>query len=731
MVKTRGRMVNGVLQPGVGIPGAIVQVKDRTAVMSESNGRFSFPLQSNTFSLLSVKKQGYQLVDMEACRSYKSTSDPIYLVMETPEQQQADLVATERKLRRTLQRQLQGREEEIDALKVSMEEKNRLLAELYKKQENNEKLIAGMAKEYAALDYDQMDALNQRISDAILNGRLTEADSLLRSKGDIRSRVAQIKKEQQAEQIREDEILREKETLAASRKGTMKKVEDVANDCYRLSELCLISYQLDSMAYYLMLRAELDTTNASWQFEAAYRSSDFNNSKKYYDRVIRLTQDNQNGNNLYLYATALNNIGALYQSNGDFINAEIYFKKGIDGRRTYAKQSNNPIEWNHVAWSLVSLSSLYDNTNRYDDSEWCLHEATMIYDLIAPVYYDNNEYSYGRLYDQWGWYYLKTKNYKRADSCYIEAWKNFRISTKHITPEMPSLSSMKQLLIWGLAEVYDKLNRNDEIEDYYIELRKLYKKNLHINPPKLQPEYASLLVSFSNYYFEKSPKQYLKEREDLYKEYLQIYRRLAQQDSSAYAPDLSVALHNMAIFYYETQRIAESETAFKEALEIDRRLAYRNPSAYESDVAATLNNLATLCDITQRSSEAEAMYEEALEIRKRLAASNPSDYNTSVAVVTLGNMSHCKILQKKYAESEQYSREGLAIDSTQHWITKNLAAALLFQGKYNEAEQIYCQHKSELKDSILDDFNKFAEAGVIPPKYEADVEKIKKMLNDD
>ena len=53
---------------------------------------------------------------------------------------------------------------------------------------------------------------------------------------------------------------------------------------------------------------------------------------------------------------------------------------------------------------------------------------------------------------------------------------------------------------------------------------------------------------------------------------------------------------------------------------------------------------------------------------------------------------------------------------------------LLFQGRYKEAEQIYQQYKDELKDSILDDFNQFAEAGVIPKKYEADVEKIKKIL---
>jgi hypothetical protein len=35
-----------------------------------------------------------------------------------------------------------------------------------------------------------------------------------------------------------------------------------------------------------------------------------------------------------------------------------------------------------------------------------------------------------------------------------------------------------------------------------------------------------------------------------------------------------------------------------------------------------------------------------------------------------------------------------------------------------------------LKDSFLDDFKQFAEAGVISPECEADVEKIKKLLNE-
>ena len=306
----------------------------------------------------------------------------------------------------------------------------------------------------------------------------------------------------------------------------------------------------------------------------------------------------------------------------------------------------------------------------------------------------------------------------------------------------------------------------------------------------------------------------------MYKEALEIRRRLAQTNPQAYEPDVAETLNNLAILYSNTQRFTESEAMYKEALEIHRRLAQTNPQAYEPDVAATLINLALLYSNTQRFTESEAMYKEALEICRRLAQANPQTYEPYVAqtqynlgmlkvqqelypdAITsfeealeiyrrlakaspaqqqwyegslyylsqlypvvknysaayrinkewlpilkkmyeenpdavksdyagiLGSQSYYALFMKQYAESEQLAREGLAVDSTKTFIYSNLAVALLFQGKYAEAEKLYRHYKSELKESFLDDFRQFAEAGVIPKEREDDVEKIKKMLNE-
>ena len=168
---------------------------------------------------------------------------------------------------------------------------------------------------------------------------------------------------------------------------------------------------------------------------------------------------------------------------------------------------------------------------------------------------------------------------------------------------------------------------------------------------------------------------------------------------------------------------------YKQALEIRQRLAKDNPKAYEPDVAQTLNNLAILYSRTQRFPESEDMYKQALEIYQRLANDNPKAYEPYVAG-PLGGLSFNAIFLKKYFGAEQLAREGLKVDSTQNWITSNLAAALLLQGRYTEAEPIYRQYKDELKDSFLDDFEQFKAAGVIPKEREEDVERIKIILNE-
>ena len=180
--------------------------------------------------------------------------------------------------------------------------------------------------------------------------------------------------------------------------------------------------------------------------------------------------------------------------------------------------------------------------------------------------------------------------------------------------------------------------------------------------------------------------------------------------------------------YYNTQRYEESGEMYLSAMEIYRRLAAANPQVYEPDLAMTQNNLGTLYYNTQRYEESGEMYLSAMEIYRRLAAANPQVYEPGL-VRACNNLSCLFLVQGNFEEAERYAREGLKYDSTHHTIYTNLAASLLFQGRYAEAEEIYLRYKEELKEDFLSDFEDFYQRGIIPPEREDDVERIKKLLS--
>ena len=330
-VKTKGRMVNGKLVPGQGLKGATVSIKGRTAVLvNDDDGAFSFPVPEAQFRVDSVRKKGYQLVDMEACpRNYKYSSNPLYIVMETPDQQLQDKLNAERKIRRNLQKQLQEREDEIEDLKakqkISDEEYRLALQKLYQDQENNEQLIADMAKRYSELDYDQLDEFYRQVSYCIENGELVKADSLLRTKGDVTQQVEAQLRKGQAIQEQEAQLNQAKAVHAAD-------IEELARRCYSYYETFAVQHLNDTAAYYLELRVSLDTTNVDWMNEAGEfimeYNADYEKAKHYFQKALEISIA-QLGKQNEKSASIYNNIGETYCYLSDYKKALEFFNKSI------------------------------------------------------------------------------------------------------------------------------------------------------------------------------------------------------------------------------------------------------------------------------------------------------------------------------------------------------------------------------------------------------------------
>lgn len=448
IVKTKGRKIGGQIVSGQGIPGVMINIKGRNTILSNNNGQFSFPVSGKLFQFIGITKNGYELIDQDACREYKYTSDPLVLLMDKPENQKQDRLVAERKLRRTLERRLHEREDEIDALKTSVAEKQKLLEELYKSHQKDEILINDMAEHYSKIDYDQLNDFQQEVCDCILDGDLEKADSLIKSKGDINVRYEQLQSFNQAN-VKAKAELEKNEKLAA------KVREELAKDCYNRFDIFRLRHQNDSAAYYIEMCANIDSVDVEMQNEAgnflARYIADYQKAIFYYQREINEATRQYDGNSEWI-PRGYNNIGAAYQSINGKENAEKsyeYYKRALasflggsqyatfifkeeldDGvvvdtvvvdDMPYLLFDNDTLDMDKLIGNIQLVGTICNNiaTHYQDKQEYeralrCYHETLAIYREQDRIGILGNPSDSAVVYHNIGYMYSLQKDYENA-----------------------------------------------------------------------------------------------------------------------------------------------------------------------------------------------------------------------------------------------------------------------------------------------------------------------------
>lgn len=465
-VKTKGRLSNnGLVIKGTRLSGAMVTIKGRNAVVSGGNGSFTLTLPGNNYYLQSVQKQGYVLTDPEVLgKQYTYSKNPLVLVLETPDQQLEDKLAAERKIRRTMQRQLQVKEDEIESLKeqhkIKEDDYRKQLQELYAQQESNEKLIGNMAERYSKTDFDEIDEFNRRISSLILEGRLTEADSLLNTKGSIDSRAIALRQHQEANAQERQEISRKQRRLAKSEALAQQELEDLARDSYSKYEIFKIQYRNDSATHYITLRANLDTTNVEWQNDAAkmYQTylCDYMTALQYCQRALRHSIE-QAGENTIRTAVCYENIGIMYKAMEQFDRALEFFHKALSIQYRINGQQHE-----EVADIYIFIGTVYENKGDYVTA---LDYAKKAYTILKAIERPKREIM-NRSYTIMGNVYSDTGDYAHAEE-YLQ------MAVEHAEKEFEEYSDER-----GIS--YQNLGRIKKLQRQFNQAMELYQKALHI-----------------------------------------------------------------------------------------------------------------------------------------------------------------------------------------------------------------------------------------------------------
>ena len=484
-VKTRGRMdAQGNHIPGQGLKGASVAIKGRTAVVVLSDdGAFSFPIPDKQFCVDSVKKKGYELVDADFCYKTHNYSDtPIDILMEVPGKQMEDYMEDFERINASQQAMISQLRAEVKRLKaqnkINEEEYSRRLAEIAEMQSESQKLVSEMAERYSKMDFDRLDDFNRQVGWLILNGDLIKADSLIKSKGSMAERSAELDQLHQANTAVHADLEKSEQVEAT-------KLEDFATDCYNLYEICMLKHENDSAAYWLELRASKDTTNIEWQNDAGKfidnYLADYDKALSYYSLALRqaLLQD---GEQSEWAATCYNNIGTVYINQGNYGKAVEYHEKTLNIRKAVLGDKHPD-----KAQSYNNIGGVYSEQGDYGKAVEYYEKALTI--IIKAVLGENHP-DVATIYNNLGSVYNEQGDYNKALEYYGKA---LNIRKAVLGENHPDVATSYN----NIGSVYKSQGDYDKALEYHEKALIIRKTTLGENHPNVAQSYNNIGAVYS------------------------------------------------------------------------------------------------------------------------------------------------------------------------------------------------------------------------------------------
>ena len=600
-VKTKGRLANdGSVIAGTRIPYATIQVKDRTPVVSQTDGAFSFPIPADKFYLQSVQKQGFVLTDPDILsKEHTYSTNDLVLVMETPTNQWQDKYAAEKAMRKQLQRQVDEQRLELERLKekqcISDEEYRERLQRIFELYDENDKLVSEMAEAYAKIDYDQLDEHNRLIRQYILAGELKRADSLIHSKGDMGQRIDEFHRHQEANAKEAATLAKRQEQLEAAKAGTQKELEDIAQDCYNLFEICKMQHLNDSAAYWIELRAELDTTHVEWINDAGcflFRyMADNSKSLSFFQMALRQI-NKKTEKESYCAGTIYNNIGLVYsRSIGDYDKALEFYEKALTiEETTFGK--NHP----DVAASYNNIGVVYYH---HGDFEKALEYFNMALTILESYSGDSNP-DIATLFDNMGNIYSDYNDLEKG----LELLKKalFIRETSYGTNHPDVADSYN-----NIGAFYHDQRDYDKALEYFNKALTIRKTVLGENHPDVADSYNNIATAYKmQYNFEKAWVYYQKALD------------IGEATYGAYSNFTATCYDNIGTLYYDQDNFEQALVYINQSLSIRNVILKEN----HPNIAKSYNALGKVYSTIGDFDNARYYLSQALTIQRAIYGDN-------------------------------------------------------------------------------------------------------------
>ena len=356
--------------PSQKLQGVVVRVQgDFNPVMTDEQGAFQVLMpgfkNGSAYMLAGINKGGYELREPELIGRQLpfSSSVPLEVIMVSRRQLQRDKQRIEQAARENIERyyeeQLNALNEQLAQATLSNQEYEQKLSQLEGEYDRFEPLIEQMAERYARTDYTNLSDTESLIQQAIESGDLNLAQQRILAKGDPEEREKKMKRIRRLAEAQRDEL---------------------ASDYYHLYAIHLSRFQNDSALFYLLRRAELDTTNAQWQIDAGnfYDKMDqrFDEALVLYRRALRYAQANEGPQSLRV-AQAHNNIAYALARLGRYSEA-------LPEQRLATQLYEHLYGTNHplTAARLSNLGVIHYYLGQLDSAQYYFDRAEAVYTAI-------------------------------------------------------------------------------------------------------------------------------------------------------------------------------------------------------------------------------------------------------------------------------------------------------------------------------------------------------------
>lgn len=365
------RTVSRPDQPSQYLSGTVVRLQgDYNPVMTDEQGQFRLLMpglkNGAPYALAGVNKGGYELREPELVGRQIpfSTSVPLEIVMVSRRQLQRDKQRIEQAARENIERHYEQKlnelNEQLAQARLSNQDYEKQLAQLESDYDRYEPLIEQMAERYARTDYNTLSEEDSRIQQAIESGNLNQAQQLILAKGDPVEREKKMRKVQLLVQAQRDEL---------------------AADYYHLYTIHLSRLEHDSAWFYLLRRAELDTTHVQWQLDAGdfcdKMAGRYEEALNLYRRALRYAVASE-GSNALRTAQAHNNIAYTLTRLGQYEEALREQKTAID---LFVQLLGKEHPW--TASRYTNLGVIFYYKQQLDSAQKAFDEAERIYSAIG------------------------------------------------------------------------------------------------------------------------------------------------------------------------------------------------------------------------------------------------------------------------------------------------------------------------------------------------------------